>query len=47
MKKPPSRAGSRASQPFEKNRATLWEIHPVTEIEVQQNGVWVPLDNAQ
>jgi hypothetical protein len=30
-----------------KYRATLWEIHPITEIEVQQNGVWVPLDNVQ
>jgi len=28
-------------------RGTLWEIHPIMEIEVQQNGNWVPLDSAQ
>jgi hypothetical protein len=25
-------------------RGTLWEIHPIIEIEVWQNGQWVPLD---
>ena len=25
-------------------RATLWEIHPVTKIEVQKNGAWVDLN---
>jgi len=27
-------------------RGTLWEIHPVMQIEVWQNGEWVPLDSA-
>lgn len=27
-------------------RGTLWEIHPVMQIEVWQNGQWVPLDTA-
>jgi len=26
-------------------RGTLWEIHPIMEIEVQQNGEWVSLDD--
>ena len=26
-------------------RATVWEVHPITKIEVQQNGQWVDLDN--
>ncbi len=26
-------------------RGTIWEIHPVTKIEVQQNGQWVDLDD--
>jgi hypothetical protein len=26
-------------------RGTIWEIHPIMQIEVQQNGNWVPLDN--
>ena len=25
-------------------RATLWEIHPITKIEVQQGGIWKSLD---
>jgi hypothetical protein len=25
-------------------RGTLWELHPIMEIEVWQNGQWVPLD---
>jgi hypothetical protein len=25
-------------------RVTLWEIHPITRFEVNQNGSWVPLD---
>ena len=25
-------------------RATLWEIHPVMQIDVNQNGRWIPLD---
>jgi hypothetical protein len=27
-----------------KARITLWEIHPVTRMEVRRNGAWVPLD---
>jgi len=27
-----------------KQRATVWEVHPITKIEVQQNGQWVDLD---
>jgi len=26
-------------------RATVWEVHPITKIEVQNNGQWVDLDN--
>lgn len=26
-------------------RSTLWEIHPITKIEVWDNGAWVDLDN--
>jgi hypothetical protein len=28
-------------------RATVWEVHPITRIEVQKNGQWVNLDNGQ
>ena len=28
-----------------KYRATLWEIHPIMQIEVYQDGRWVPLDD--
>lgn len=31
----------------EKYRGTIWEIHPVTKIEVQQNGTWVDADSLQ
>lgn len=27
-----------------KTRATIWEVHPVMQIEVQQQGQWIPLD---
>ncbi len=27
-----------------KQRASVWEVHPITRIEVQQNGQWVDLD---
>ena len=27
-----------------KTRATIWEIHPIMQIEVQQQGRWIPLD---
>lgn len=27
-----------------KYRMTLWEIHPITKIEVFRNGEWVDLD---
>lgn len=26
-------------------RATVWEVHPITRIQVQQNGQWVDLDS--
>jgi hypothetical protein len=28
-----------------KTRGTIWEIHPIMQVETQQNGKWVPLDN--
>jgi len=28
-----------------KTRGTLWEIHPIHQIEIQVNGDWQPLDN--
>lgn len=31
-------------QDIGQTRATLWEIHPVTQIEVFQNNRWIPLD---
>jgi hypothetical protein len=30
-----------------KYRSTLWEIHPITKIEVFENGQWVDLDDHQ
>src|SRR5258708_11617603 len=30
---------------IDKTRGTLWEIHPIMQIEMSQNGQWVPLDN--
>jgi hypothetical protein len=29
---------------LKKYRMTLWQIHPLTKIEVFQNGGWVDLD---
>jgi hypothetical protein len=31
----------------DKTRGTLWEIHPIMQVEVWENGVWVPLDELQ
>jgi hypothetical protein len=28
-----------------KTRGTIWEIHPIMQFEVEQNGRWIPLDN--
>jgi hypothetical protein len=28
-----------------KTRGTIWEIHPIMQIETQQNGRWIPLDD--
>jgi hypothetical protein len=30
-----------------KQRATVWEVHPITRIEVKTNGQWVDLDSDQ
>ncbi|MGE5682263.1 MAG: hypothetical protein ACM34K_15455 [Bacillota bacterium] len=30
-----------------KTRGTIWEIHPIMLIEVEQNGKWMPIDNLQ
>ena len=30
-----------------KYRSTLWEVHPITKIEVFKNGTWVDLDDLQ
>jgi hypothetical protein len=27
-----------------KQRATVWEVHPITRIEIQKNGQWIDLD---
>jgi hypothetical protein len=26
-------------------RATVWEVHPITKIEIQVNGAWTDLEN--
>lgn len=26
------------------NRATLWEVHPILQLEVERAGAWIPLD---
>ena len=28
-----------------KERATVWEVHPITRIEIQSNGAWVDIEN--
>jgi hypothetical protein len=28
-----------------KERATVWEVHPITKIEIQVNGAWKDLEN--
>jgi Bacterial SH3 domain len=28
-----------------KQRATVWEVHPITKIEIQSNGKWVDIEN--
>ena len=28
-------------------RATVWEVHPITRIQIQQHGQWVDLDSQQ
>jgi hypothetical protein len=29
-----------------RTRGTIWEVHPVMQVEVQLNGAWLPLDQA-
>jgi hypothetical protein len=31
---------------LEQTRGTLWEVHPVMDIEVKKGGAWVKLDDA-
>ena len=31
---------------LQKTRGTLWEIHPITKIEVEQSGAWVDVEGA-
>jgi hypothetical protein len=26
-------------------RATVWEVHPITKVEIQSNGQWVDIEN--
>ncbi|GEM_PF-6488381 len=33
-------------EPLNRLRGTLWEIHPVTAIDVWRDGMWVPLSIA-
>jgi hypothetical protein len=35
----------RGSQSHAPTRATLWEVHPILEIEVQRGGQWIKLDD--
>ena len=28
-----------------KQRATVWEVHPITKVEIQSNGQWVDIEN--
>jgi hypothetical protein len=37
----------KATATHSQTRGTLWEIHPIMEIEVWDNDQWVPLDNLQ
>jgi len=38
---------SHAGKILHATRATLWEIHPVIEIDVKQGGKWVPIDGEE